>query len=123
MTLSLKADPVAVIEAAYALERPLDAWLDGVLQGLQTCLGEGLGVWAVLYDVRDTTQLKFEHMVHRDLDPLHAELLRNGAETVDPEQAEKTFALGSCGTLSESLGAAFAEDNIVARAVKDSFGV
>ncbi len=119
----MKKDPLSIIEAAYAVDRPLDAWLGGVLENLADATGEGLGVWAVLYDARDAANLKFEHMAFHQIDPLHQELLKGGAETLSARTVEKTFVNGTCGTLSENLGPSFRRNNPIARAVKETFGV
>lgn len=119
----MKADPLSIIESAYVLDGPVDAWLGGVLHKLADTIGTGLGVWAVLYDARDAAKLKFEHMAFHGIHPLHEELLRGGAETLSRKTVEKTFVSGTCGTLSESVGDSFRKNNPIARAVKETFGV
>ncbi|MBL8957703.1 MAG: helix-turn-helix transcriptional regulator [Myxococcaceae bacterium] len=119
----VKADPLQVIEAAYAIDRPLDTWLGGVLEGVEACLGEGLGVWSVLYDARDATQLRFQKLAQRGLDPQHAALISGAASSVAPSQVKKTFVFGACGTLSESLGRTWSKGNAVARQIGAGFGV
>jgi len=48
-----RTDPIAVVEAAYSLERDPKSWLDRLVDAAHAPLDHGLGVFAYEYDLRD----------------------------------------------------------------------
>ncbi len=48
-----RADPIAVIEAAYSLEQDSQSWLDRLVAAAHSSLDQGLGTFAYQYDLRD----------------------------------------------------------------------
>lgn len=120
----MKGDLIAIVESAYAVDRPRDAWLDGVVEAAAACLDDGLGVWAALYDASRPDDFRFEVMRQRGLKAEHAELLTMAAPTVTQQNVEMTFQSGkSCATLSEILPPSFFEENAIAVGVRERFGI
>jgi DNA-binding CsgD family transcriptional regulator len=48
-----RLDPIAIVEAAYALEPDTQKWLDRVVELAHPSLDQGLGVFGYEYDLRD----------------------------------------------------------------------
>ncbi|MBE2254515.1 MAG: hypothetical protein IAE78_33610 [Myxococcus sp.] len=114
---------VAVIEAAYAVERPTPEWLQGVVSAVAPLLDAGLGVWAGLYDASRPEAFRIGPFASRGVPPDRLELLKAGAEALPWAVIERTFVTRTCGSLSQLLGASFLDENPVVEAFEQTWGI
>ena len=97
-------DWIGILEAAYALERTDEAWLDGILVAAQTCLDQGKGVLAFLYDASDVTTLRVGHLASAGVPGPRLQAYFRVSEELAaiPGFLQRTYRTLLCGTMSES---------------------
>jgi DNA-binding CsgD family transcriptional regulator len=69
-------DVVEILEAAYRVEQPEDAWLGGVLDAARPGLDVGLGAMAYTYDASNPTHMQLRHVSSRDALPALVEYFK-----------------------------------------------
>jgi DNA-binding CsgD family transcriptional regulator len=114
---------VAVIEAAYAVDRATPEWLDGVVKAVAPVLDTGHGVWAGLYDASKRDAFRIGPFAAVGVPPERLELLKGGAESLPYSVIERTFVTRTCGTLSQLLGAPFLDNNPLVEAFQQTWGI
>jgi DNA-binding CsgD family transcriptional regulator len=102
-------DWIGIIEAAYALDRPDDVWLGGLLAAAQTCLDEGKGLVAFTYDASHATALRVSHLASAGVPPqrLQAYLRVSEELAAIPGFLQRTYRTLLCGTMSEADAAEY----------------
>lgn len=95
----MKPDLVAVIEAAYQVERSESAWLDGVLSAATPLLDLGMGCSAFFYDARDVERLRIHRFVTQGERP--DEMIVRAIERSAPERVQWVFRTQACRLASE----------------------
>lgn len=100
------ATELDVIEAAYAVDRPLQVWLDGVVTSVAPLLDDGHGVWAVTYDASSRRDVEFG-VVSSSFAPERArerlELIKAAIRVLPHRFVQRNFIERTCGTMSDAL--------------------
>lgn len=96
-------DWIGILEAAYALDRSDDAWLGGMLDAAKTCLDDGLGMVAFLYDASDPLTLRVQGMAHSGVTAPRLDAYFRVSEELAaiPGFLARTYRSLLCGTMSE----------------------
>jgi DNA-binding CsgD family transcriptional regulator len=96
-------DWIGILEAAYALDQPDDAWLGGMLGAASPCLDEGMGVVAFLYDASDPLTLRVHQMAQVGVSAPRLEAYFRVSEQLAaiPGFLQRTYRSLLCGTMSE----------------------
>ena len=93
------SQPVAVIEAAYAIDRPTPEWLAGVVQAVAPVIDAGNGASAALYDASKPEAFRIGPFAAHDVPAQRLELLESAAPMLPYSVSERTFLTRTCGTL------------------------
>ncbi len=117
------AHTIAVIEAAYAVDKATPEWLDGVVGAVAPLLDTGFGVWAALYDASKPEAFRLGPFGGRGVPTERFELLKAGAESLPYSMIERTFVTRTCGTISQLLGPSFFEGNSFVEAFEQTWGI
>jgi len=109
----VKGRTAAVIEAAYAVDRPTSEWLQGVVAACGPIIDAGHGVWAALYDASNRAGFKLGPFAGHGVGEARMAFLKAGAESLPYEVIERTFVSHTCGSLSQLLGRSFLDSPLV----------
>lgn len=104
--LVARATELDVIEAAYAVDRPLQAWLDGVVTSVEPLLDDGHGVWAVTYDASSRRHVDFgvlSSTFARERAQQRLELITAAIRLLPHSFVQRNFVERTCGTMSDAL--------------------
>jgi DNA-binding CsgD family transcriptional regulator len=82
---------VEILEAAYRVEQPEEAWLAGVLDAARPGLDDGLGVMAYTYDASNPKDFKLRCLSSRDALPPLVEFFKASAANVPADWVEANF--------------------------------
>jgi len=96
-------DWIGILEAAYALDRDDDAWLGGLLEAARTCLDDGMGMVAFVYDASDHRTLQVRQMTSAGVSAPRLEAYFRVSEELAaiPGFLQRTYRSLLCGTMSE----------------------
>ncbi len=96
-------DWIGILEAAYALDQADDAWLGGMLGAASSCLDEGMGMVAFLYDASDAETLRVRQMASAGVSPPRLQAYFRVSEELAaiPGFLARTYRSLLCGTMSE----------------------
>jgi len=96
-------DWIGILEAAYALDEPDEAWLGGMLGAAAACLDEGMGMVAFLYDASDPQTLRVRQMAAAGVQRPRLEAYFRVSEELAaiPGFLQRTYRSLQCGTMSE----------------------
>jgi DNA-binding CsgD family transcriptional regulator len=84
-------DLVEILEAAYRVEQPEEAWLAGVLDAARPGLDDGLGVMAYTYDASDPKMFAVRSMATRDVLPPLVEFFKASTQKAPADWVETSF--------------------------------
>jgi DNA-binding CsgD family transcriptional regulator len=84
-------DLVEILEAAYRVEQPEDAWLSGVLDAARPGLDDGLGVMAYTYDASNPKSFQLRCISSRDALPPLVEFFKASAANVPADWVTANF--------------------------------
>jgi DNA-binding CsgD family transcriptional regulator len=96
-------DWIGILEAAYALDQADGAWLGGMLGAAATCLDEGMGMVAFLYDASDPQALRVSQMAAAGVSAPRLQAYFRVSEELAaiPGFLQRTYRSLLCGTMSE----------------------
>lgn len=114
---------VAVIEAAYAVDKPTTEWLDGVVGAMSPVLDAGLGLWAALYDASKPEAFRLGPFSAPRVPAERLALLKAGGEALPYSTIEHIFARHTCATISQVLGASFLDEHPVPQMFRENWGI
>jgi DNA-binding CsgD family transcriptional regulator len=105
----MKRDVVGIVEAAYALDRGVDAWFDGVVHAATPLLDRGLGVLAWQYDASDAARIRTGSQRHVGGTAEQRERMLKGLSGSTAEMSERQNEMaylqpGPVRTVSEIFG-------------------
>ncbi|MEO8877525.1 MAG: helix-turn-helix transcriptional regulator [Polyangiaceae bacterium] len=95
----MKKDLIAVVEAAYRVEKNQEDWLSGVYEAALPLLDMGLGGSAFLYDATDVNNLKIGTSI---IGSGGNERVVAAVQKTTPDAVEWVFRNQACRTASES---------------------
>jgi hypothetical protein len=119
-------DWLGIVEAAYRLDLPEQAWVESLLQVTDPELNHGRGTWGAIYDAADPANVRYRAVsVIGGIDP---EAILQAQRAAKPADIERTLRTATCGTTSQLLGPSFADFATIhqfgpAFGVYDAFGV
>lgn len=114
---------VAVIEAAYAIDRPTPEWLEGVVKAVAPVVDAGHGAWAALYDASKPEAFRIGPFAAHQVPAQRLELLESAAPMLPYSVIERTFLTRTCGTLSQLLGHRFMNEHPMVQAFEQTWGI
>jgi DNA-binding CsgD family transcriptional regulator len=82
---------VEILEAAYRVEQPEEAWLRGVLDAARAGLDDGLGVMAYTYDASNPKMFAVRFMATREVPPPLVEFFKATTQRAPAEWIETSF--------------------------------
>jgi DNA-binding CsgD family transcriptional regulator len=96
-------DWIGILEAAYALDRNDDAWLGGMLDAARSCLDDGMGMVAFVYDASDHRTLQVRQMASAGVSAPRLDAYFRVSEQLAaiPGFLQRTYRSLLCGTMSE----------------------
>jgi len=103
-----EADLISILEAAYALELDLPAWLEGIVHAARPHLDRGRGTLAYVYRIDQGGRIVREAQAQKGIDAGALELFSEGTDALPPEAVERTFRSLLTGTVAD-LGAEIQE--------------
>ena len=113
-------DHVAIVEAAYELDRDDEAWIEGLVRTTAPLLERGFGVIGYSWRVEeDGKVLVIENQIGLDCSPTLPDALTRAAEIMPAEAMRDFITAGPCHSHSEArgLGADFAKTREVQEAL------
>jgi DNA-binding CsgD family transcriptional regulator len=84
-------DLVEILEAAYCVEQPEEAWLGGVLDAARPGLDDGLGVMAYTYDASNPTNMQLRLVSSRDALPALVEYFKASVARMPADWVETNY--------------------------------
>lgn len=117
-----RPDPIAVVEAAYALELPTRDWLKGVLKASRPSLDGGQGMFGGLYDASDPERFQLHDMVGSGIPEATVEMIRFAAQGARSDIVSHA-RWEVCSTLSQAVGVEAIDSIPELVAAREAFGV
>src|SRR5215471_6175004 len=91
------ASAISVIEAAYAVHRPEQAWLEGLVNAAEPEIAEGFGVWSYVYDA-SRAPIRLGSFVAHSAATAGVDIVRSVVENADEDYIARTWRALSFAT-------------------------
>jgi DNA-binding CsgD family transcriptional regulator len=97
-------DLLSIVEAAYQIESPADAWLQGLSAAVRPHVDEGFGLAGFEYYRPGEAPPQIVQSIHMGIPPGLNEIYSSVFARMDPEIQQRPFRLGPCVTGSQMMG-------------------
>jgi DNA-binding CsgD family transcriptional regulator len=100
----VKADLLQIVEAAYDVDAPDEAWLKRLAEAVRPHIDQGFGLSAFEFYRPEGAVPKILHRHHLGIPLKLSELYPRIFKTMDPEIGARPFRMGPCVTGSQLMG-------------------